>query len=120
MPLAGLLCCHAEVFYDPSRNDLKERRESPLYQSFLLGRIYSARSVGGHEAWGDVEEGDVLLVIVGGEVIECQACAHRGMIYDRSDAPILREADVTYVDLLFFHTIEDREDPRLRRPVKRR
>ena len=91
-----------------------------MYQSFLLGRIYSARSVGGHEAWGDVEEGDVLLVIVGGEVIECQACAHRGMIDDSSDAPILLKTDVISIDPLLFRTIEDREDAWLRRPVKRR
>jgi hypothetical protein len=42
------------------------------------------------------------------------------MIDHRCDSPVVLKPDVLLIDLLFLSTVEDRENPRLRRLVEER
>ena len=120
MPLARLLQGGAEIHDDPARDDLQHRHQRPPEHAVLFGGVRGARRARVDEARRGVDEGEVLLGVVRGQIIKGQAGADGRVVDDGDDPPFLVQVEVVFVDALLLRPIEDGEDPRPRRLVQER
>ena len=63
--------------------------------------------IGVDEAEHDMDECEMVVAVIRGKIIECQAGEERRVVDNRNDSSFSLQVNVLFVDLLLFGTIVD-------------